>query len=55
MRDWLLQLPISPGTKNIPFLDNNNELQRSTLDNWYKIRVWHRGPRFVQMRGARSA
>lgn len=55
MRDWLLQLPISPGTKSIPYLDANNEPQTSTLDNWYRIRVWHRGPRFVQIRGARSA
>ncbi len=55
MRDWLLQLPISPGNKTIPFLDANNEIAFSQLDNWYKIRVWHRGPRFVQLRGARSA
>lgn len=55
MRDWLLQLPVSPGTKTVPYIDSNNEVASSTLDNWYKIRVWHRGPRFVQIRGARSA
>jgi len=55
MRDWLLQLPISPGTKQVPYIAANNEVAISTLDNWYKIRVWHRGPRFVQIRGARSA
>jgi len=55
MRDLLLSLPITPGTKNVPYLDNNNEVQQAQLANWYKIRVWHRGPRFVQLRGARSA
>ena len=55
MRDWLLQLPIGPGLKSIPYIDANNEVAKSTLRNFYKIRVWHRGPRFVQLRGARSA
>lgn len=55
MRDFLLSLPISPGQKNVPFLDSNNELSQAVLRNWYRIRVWHRGPRFVQLRGARSA
>ena len=55
MRDFLLQLPITPGIKSIPYLAANNELQQAQLANWYRIRVWHRGPRFVQLRGARSA
>lgn len=25
------------------------------VPNWYVIRVWHRGPRYVQLRGARSS
>jgi hypothetical protein len=55
MRDFLLQLPISPGIKTIPFLDSTGELDKATYQNFYRIRVWHRGPRFVQLRGARSA
>jgi len=55
MRDFLLQLPISPGENTLPYLAANNEPEFATFRNWYKIRVWHRGPRFVQLRGARSA
>jgi hypothetical protein len=55
LRDFFLSLPITPGTKTIPFTDSQGELQTTTYQNFYRIRVWHRGPRFVQLRGARSA
>ena len=47
-----------PGTKTLTVVDNLADppvVTQVQLRNWYRIRVWHRGPRFVQLRGARSA
>lgn len=55
IKEWLRQLATVPGTKNIPIVGAGGEPQITTFRNWYRIRVWHRGPRYVQLRGARSA
>lgn len=45
------QYPIQDGTDP----DGNPLFEFVSMRNWYAIRVWHRGPRFVQFRGAYSA
>jgi hypothetical protein len=58
-RPWkqcLSNFTAAPGNKVIPF--TNPELEQvGTFEcpNLYIIRVWHRGPRYVQLRGARSS
>ena len=54
LRPFLQQLDASPGVKTIPVPDSNNETKFVKMPNWYVIRVWHRGPRSVQLRGAYS-
>lgn len=55
MKDFLRDLPDElPAQAQIPTTENN-ELKLVPFDNWYKIRVWLRGPRYVQLRGATSA
>lgn len=49
-RDLLENLP-GPGNKLIP----NGQGGQITYPNWYYIRVMLRGPRYLQLRGARSA
>ncbi len=55
IRQCLAQLTNTPGTKT--FVEALPDLQTHIVEcpNWYFIRVWHRGPRYVQLRGARSA
>lgn len=56
LKAWLLSLPTSlPGSTDVPATDDNGEVNTYALENWYRIRIWHRGPRYVQLRGARSA
>jgi hypothetical protein len=50
LRQFLATLP-GPGAKLIQ--DGAGNIVR--LPNWYVIKVFHRGPRFLQLRGARSA
>lgn len=50
LRDFLRFLP-GPGAKLVQDVDG--VVRR--LPNWYVIKVFHRGPRFLQLRGARSA
>lgn len=49
-RDLLEQLP-GPGAKLVP----DGEGGTITYPNWYTIKVTVRGPRYLQLRGARSA
>lgn len=42
-----------PGSKNIPTGDPNNPFHQ--MPNWYKIKLTCRGPRYLQLRGARSS
>ncbi len=54
----LLQLVNSPKSKVIPIPPPEPGQESPGVivcENWYVIRVWHRGPRYVQLRGARSA
>jgi hypothetical protein len=53
----LLSLVNSPKNKviNVPPPLGGNGFAIVEVPNWYVIRVWHRGPRFVQLRGARSS
>lgn len=60
IKDFLLQLDNLPGSKSIPVpagtdADGNPLVEFATQRNWYVIRVWHRGPRYVQFRGTYSA
>lgn len=59
IRPFYQQLNGVPGVKtvtvNIPSDEGPSIARQIEYRNWYRIRVWHRGPRFVQMRGARSA
>ena len=56
-REFLQQLDANPGVSTYTVPDGANpgafkEIQKKL---WFGIRVWHRGPRFVQLRGAYSA
>lgn len=57
----LLSLINSPGNKNIPITplpagaSQLPVVEEVLCPNWYIIRLWHRGPRYVQLRGARSS
>lgn len=56
MKSFLRGLPTTlPGQAQIPTTGENGEFELVPYDNWYRIRVWNRGPRYVQLRGARSA
>lgn len=55
VKNLLLALDQAPGFKNYPIPLANNEVGFEAVPNWYVIRIWHRGPRFVQLRGARTA
>jgi hypothetical protein len=55
-KTFLRNLPTTlPGQAQIPTTDENGEFALVPYDNWYRIRIWNRGPRYVQLRGARSA
>lgn len=54
IREFLRQLDTVPTTKTLVVPDGTGT-KTVTYRNWYRIRVWHRGPRFVQLRGARSS
>jgi hypothetical protein len=53
----LLQFANSPKSKVIPVPPALGDagFAVAEIPNWYVIRVWHRGPRYVQLRGARSS
>lgn len=53
----LLSLVNSPKNKTVQIPPPLGGLSIGTMvvPNWYIIRVWHRGPRYVQLRGARSS
>lgn len=60
IKEWLQQLDNLPASKSIPVpdgtdADGNPEFKFASMRNWYVIRVWHRGPRYVQFRGTYSA
>ena len=56
IKEFLRGLDTIPTAKNV-VIPAAPPLVTKTVEyrNWYRIRVWHRGPRFVQLRGARSA
>lgn len=60
-REFLRQLDGCPGSKNMPPCGaaqaslNNEPVESILYPNWYMIRVFFRGPRYLQLRGARSA
>lgn len=55
LREALRELDTLPGFKKIPILQGNDPVKTVNLANYYQIRIWHRGPRYVQLRGARSS
>lgn len=60
IQGFLRELDNVPGFKTlpVPLTAAGGDLQVSRnvqLRNWYVLRAWHRGPRFVQLRGARTA
>lgn len=56
-REFLQQLDAQPGisTYIVPDGANPGNFKEATKKLWFGIRVWHRGPREVQLRGAYSA
>lgn len=55
IREFLRGLDTLPTGKVITVPAGPNLSKAVQYRNWYRIRVWHRGPRFVQLRGARSS
>lgn len=55
IRQTLQGLTNTPGTKTLIESLPNLQVNQVEYPNWYFIRVWHRGPRYVQLRGARSS
>jgi len=56
MKSFLRALPTNlPGNAQLPAIGDNNELELIEFNNWFVIRVWNRGPRYVQLRGAKSS
>lgn len=55
-KDFLQQLDAMPGVATFPVPDGLNPgfTKQATMKLWFGIRVWHRGPRAVQLRGAYS-
>lgn len=60
-REFLRELDTCPGFKNMPPCGaaqasvDNQPVESIQYPNWYIIRVFFRGPRYLQIRGARSA
>lgn len=60
LRSFMRELQAFPGLKTIPVpqvnADTNGGVSRNvTYPNWFMVRLFLRGPRYVQLRGARSA
>lgn len=60
LREFLRGLPFGvPGIQSIPFTgfdENGNPISIDVpFKNWFVIRIFMRGPRYLQLRGARSA
>ena len=55
LKEFLLLYPNSPGNKQVPQVPPGPQGQTNTLPNWFLIRGTFRGPRYLQLRGARSA
>ena len=55
-KDFLQQLDAMPGVASFTVPDGANPglFKQATQNLWFGIRVWHRGPRRVQLRGAYS-
>lgn len=54
VKPFLQQLDALPfqASFTVPDGKNPGQFKQATLNLWYGIRVWHRGPRNVQLRGA---
>jgi hypothetical protein len=55
MKQFLQQYATLPGNLNVPMEPPGPQGETNTLPLWYKIRITHRGPRYLQLRQARSA
>ncbi len=59
IKAYLAQLTTCPGFKSLPLCGPaqppTGPVSLASYPNWYVIRVFHRGPRYLQLRGARSA
>lgn len=55
IREFLRGLDTVPTAKFVVVPAAGGGVKQVEYRNWYRIRVWHRGPRYVQLRGARSA
>lgn len=55
LKEFLSLYTACPGFKNIPMCPPDPDGATNPLANWFKIRVTHRGPRYLQIRGARSS
>lgn len=61
IKSFLGKLAGCPGSKNVPPCGaalapgDNSEVVPIEYPNWYVIRVFFRGPRYLQIRGARSS
>lgn len=61
LRSFMQQLAAFPGSKSIPVPvaptgnGDPNLTRNQNYPNWFMIRLYLRGPRYVQLRGARSA
>lgn len=55
MKQFLQDYGGCPGVLNVPMCPPDPQGATNTLPNWYIIRITHRGPRYLQIRGARSA
>jgi len=54
LRGVLQGMEASPDSKQLVVPSPNGETTTVEYPNWFVIRVWHRGPRSVQLRGAYS-
>lgn len=57
VKEFLQQLNANPGLAFVTVPDGANpgQFKQATMKLWFGIRVWHRGPRRVQLRGAYTA
>lgn len=55
LRPFFQQLDGNPRTATYTVFDAQGNLKQVSRDLWFGIRIWHRGPRRVQLRGAYSA
>lgn len=55
LKEFLLLYAASPGNKLVPQEPPGPQGETNPLPNWFSMRATFRGPRYLQLRGARSA